>query len=129
MNVSTSAVAAVAAGSALGGVARYLVAVALAAQSREFPVATLLVNLAGAFLLGVIVRALGDGPAVGPRLFLAVGFCGGFTTFSTFSLELIRLLQSGTAGRAAAYVLVSVTLSLAAVWLGLLAGRLLPIHR
>lgn len=129
MSVSTSALAAVAAGSALGGVARYLVAVGLAAQSRAFPVATLLVNLAGAFLLGVVVRAMGDGPAVGPRLFLAVGFCGGFTTFSTFSLELVRLLQAGMAGRAAAYVGASVMLSLAAVSAGLLAGRVLAIHR
>lgn len=129
MSTGVGALAAVAAGSALGGVARYLAAVALASQSREFPVATLAVNIAGAFLLGLIVRALGDSQAVGARLFLAVGFCGGFTTFSTFSLDLIRLLQAGAAGRAAGYAVASVALSLGAVWLGLLAGRLLPIHR
>lgn len=123
--MSAAAVAAVAVGSAIGGAARYGISMALAERSALFPVGTLLINVAGAFVLGVLVRGLGDGTSLEMRLLLTVGVCGGFTTFSTFSLETVRLLQDDAALRAVAYVTASVVLSAAAVWLGLLAGRAL----
>ena len=115
----------VAAGSALGGVARYAASVMLASHSTRFPVATLLINVAGSFVLGVLMRGFGEAPARTLQFFLAVGFCGGFTTFSTFSLETARLIQAGAHGRAALYITASVALSIAGVLLGLAAGRLL----
>ena len=123
--MSLRALTAVAAGSALGGAARYLIGLALATRSGTFPVGTLLVNVAGGFLLGLFVRSASGSTSVEMRLFLTVGLCGGFTTFSTFSLETVRLLQDEATARALAYVVASVLLSMFAVWLGLLAGRVL----
>ena len=112
----------VAAGSALGGVLRYLVSLGLAAQ-RGFPWATLSVNVVGSFLIGflsgLIARHCGEnGESV--RLFAVVGFCGGFTTFSTFSNETFRLIEGNQWLSAAVYVGVSVLAGLAAVFLGYL---------
>jgi len=93
-------------GGGLGALLRYLVALAI-----EGPLATLAVNVAGSFLIGLLVAV----PAGNVRLFLAVGLLGGFTTFSAFSLDALRLWQRGEPVLAAAYVLASVLLSLAAV--------------
>ena len=113
----------VALGSGVGGALRFAIGVALAPRAPlAFPTATLLVNVAGSFLLGVLLR----GPAVEPtplRLALTVGLCGGFTTFSTFGYETVRLAQGGAAARAAAYVALSVGLSLLAVAAGLALPR------
>ena len=115
----------VAVGSALGGVLRYLVSLGLAAQ-RGFPWATLSVNVAGSFLIGVlsglIARHCG-GNGEGIRLFAVVGFCGGFTTFSTFSSETFRLLEVNQWLSAAVYVGVSVFAGLAAVFFGYLISK------
>lgn len=112
----------VAVGSALGGVLRYLVSLGLATQ-RGFPWATLSVNVVGSFLIGflsgLIARHCG-GNGEGIRLFAVVGFCGGFTTFSTFSNETFRLLEGNQWLSAAVYVGVSVLAGLAAVFLGYL---------
>jgi CrcB protein len=117
---------AIAAGGALGSVARYGVALLAQRAHASFPYGTLVVNVAGSLLLGVLVRSFAShssGPTV-TQLALTIGLCGGFTTFSTFSLDTLRLLQSGEHGRAAAYVAASVGLSVTAVWLGfLLAAR------
>lgn len=121
---------AVAAGGALGSVLRYLCSVgALALLGAGFPWGTLLVNLAGSLLIGFYARLTGPdgrlpaGPVAGQ--FVVAGFCGGFTTFSVFSLESILLLQAGAAGLAGAYVLGSAVLWLLAVTAGhLLAGWL-----
>ena len=115
----------VAAGSAFGGVLRYLVSQGLAAQ-KGFPWATLSVNVVGSFLIGLlsglIVRHCGgNGESV--RLFAVVGFCGGFTTFSTFSNETFRLLEGSQWLAAVGYVGVSVLAGLAAVFLGYLISR------
>lgn len=115
----------VAAGSAVGGALRFAVGSALAPRAPlAFPTATLLVNVAGSLLLGVLLR---DAPAAGEpsalRLALTVGLCGGFTTFSTFGYETVRLVQGGAAARAALYVALSVGLSLLAVAAGLAIGR------
>ena len=115
----------VAVGSALGGVLRYLVSLGLAAQ-RGFPWATLSVNVVGSFLIGLLSGLIarhcgGSGESI--RLFAVVGFCGGFTTFSTFSNETFRLLEGNQWLSAAVYVGVSVLAGLAAVFLGYLISK------
>ena len=113
----------VALGSAAGGVARWLVSSALARPGADWPAGTLAVNVAGSLVIGVLARRL-LGPDVGLAwLLLATGFCGGFTTFSTFSLETMRLVQDGKAGRAMLYVVASVGLSLGATVAGWAMGR------
>ena len=112
-------------GGGLGSVARLGVGRAsLALLGPVFPWGTLAVNVAGSFAIGVLIVPLtGHGEA--SRLFLVTGFLGGFTTFSAFSLDALALWQRGEASAALAYVAVSLALSLAAVALGLLAGRAL----
>ncbi len=110
-------------GGAVGSVARALVGLAIASR---FPVATLLVNVAGSMLIGWLMVRFGSAePAVSARLLnlLAVGFCGGFTTFSTFSWQTLDQMLKGQWGAAAANVFLSVTLCLIAVWLGFRLGR------
>lgn len=113
--------AAVAAGGGAGSVLRYVLGAWWPrAGTAAFPVATLLINVAGSFLLGWLLRRFGagaGGPAV--RAALTVGVCGGFTTFSTFSVEVVTLLQAGRPGRALAYVVVSVAAGVAATWMAL----------
>jgi fluoride exporter len=111
----------VAAGSALGGVSRYVVGAAL--QQRfglAFPVGTLAINIAGSLLLGFIMRLALGGSQISPetRIFLTTGFCGGFTTFSTFSYDTSVMFESGQYRRAALYVTLSVVLSLLATFAG-----------
>jgi CrcB protein len=118
---------AVASGSALGGVARYAVSGLVARSVGEtFPWGTLVVNVTGSLLIGVIAALTGpDGrllvaPAV--RQFWLPGFFGGYTTFSSFSLQTLSLAQDGEWLWASADVLRSVALCLAGVWLGAAAG-------
>jgi fluoride exporter len=113
---------AVAAGSAAGGALRYSIGEAMAWRTAGgIPLATLLVNVAGSLLLGLLLRWFGTADSVSPamRLALTTGLCGGFTTFSTFSLETVRMAQGGSAARALAYVFLSVVLCLAATVVGL----------
>ena len=118
----------VAIGSAVGGVARF--ALASLVQQRagpNFPLGTLVVNISGSFVLGLVLRyALGT-QAISPevRALLTTGFCGGYTTFSTFTYDTMLLLEDGQTSRAGLYVLLSVALSLAGAWLGILGGRTL----
>ena len=115
---------AIALGGAAGSVARYGVGRFFDRGEGEFPVGTLLVNIAGCLLLGFLVRYFnGSTMSTELRAALTIGFCGGFTTFSTFSLETIRLAESGNWQRAALYVFASVVLSLAALAAGLAAAR------
>lgn len=112
----------VALGGALGASARYGVNLgAVRMFGPAFPWATLSVNVAGSFLMGLLVAALGRDSAWAP--FLLTGLLGGFTTFSTFSLDAVALWQKGQAGMAALYVGASVILSLAALVAGLVLGR------
>ena len=105
------------AGGAIGSISRYLVGHLPIRMSSGFPLATLGINVCGAFCIGLIVALAGRSADFSPRLllFLQVGFCGGFTTFSAFSLETVRLLQNGKYISAAAYVVLSVILCVAAV--------------
>lgn len=121
---------AVAAGSALGAVARHLVSHAtVALLGPGFGWGTLVVNVAGAFLIGLFAAATGAGGRVraGAVLanFVVAGFCGGFTTFSIFSLEVLEMGLAGAPGRAGLYVAVSLVLWLGAVWAGHRAGSAL----
>ncbi len=116
----------IAAGGALGSVARFLLSGVIQRSAPVgFPAGTLIVNISGSLLLGLLMSyMLGSGvgsPAV--RALLTTGFCGGFTTFSTFSYETVRLLEDGDWRRAALYMSLSLVCSLAAVWLGIAAGR------
>lgn len=111
----------IAVGSALGGVSRYMMGGAL--QQRfglAFPIGTLVVNIVGSLLLGFILRLALGGTQVSPetRIFLTTGFCGGFTTFSTFTYDTALMFESGQYRRAALYVTLSVGLSLLATFAG-----------
>jgi CrcB protein len=117
----------VAAGSALGGVLRFLmVPWAQRFFTAGFPGGTLLVNIVGSLVIGLVVRLAGEPAVISPeaRVFLTVGVCGGFTTFSAFSIENLELLQSGQWGRAGIYILSSLVLSVSAAALGWYAGGL-----
>ncbi|MDR3536661.1 MAG: fluoride efflux transporter CrcB, partial [Acetobacteraceae bacterium] len=115
-------------GGAIGSVARFWLAAAVASLTGPaFPWGTLLINIVGSFVIGwfgVLTSAAGplDVPA-DIRLFVLVGLCGGFTTFSSFSLQTLELLQSGEVVRAGGYVLGSVTLCLLGVWAGATLGH------
>lgn len=118
-------VLAIALGGAAGSVARWWIGL-LSPTHAVFPWATLAINVSGSLLLGILLstHALVAVPAE-LRLALTVGFCGGFTTFSTFSAESVRLVQSGAWGRATAYIVASILLSLAAMAAGIALGRAL----
>ncbi|HEX6558133.1 MAG TPA: fluoride efflux transporter CrcB [Longimicrobiales bacterium] len=107
-------------GAGVGGVARYtLGGLVQQAATSAYPWGTLTVNITGSLLLGFLYVLL-EGTAASPqwRAFLGIGFCGGYTTFSTFSYETARLLEDGDWNRAGLYVLSSVLLSLAATFIG-----------
>jgi CrcB protein len=117
-------------GGAIGSVARYACSgLAVRWLGSGFPWGTLFVNVAGSFVIGVLAALLtADGrPALGAdaRAFFMVGILGGFTTFSSFSLETLELARSGALGAAAANAGLSLVACLAAVWLGFAAGALL----
>ena len=113
----------VALGSAVGGVARYGVGLLAArAWGSAFPTGTLLINVVGSFIIvfyGALTLAGGPLPAsAAMRAFIMVGFCGGFTTFSSFSLQTLELFQAGETVWAGLYILGSVALCLLGVFLG-----------
>jgi len=114
----------VAAGSALGGVCRYFVSAALNAPTG-FPWGTLAVNVVGSLLLGLVSGLLAHASdnAAAVRAFAVFGFCGGFTTFSTFSNEAFRMLESSQWLMLATYVGTSLVAGIGAVLLGYLVAR------
>jgi CrcB protein len=113
----------IALGGAAGSVARAMVTLALPGR---FPWATMLINVLGSLLIGWLMARLGpieNGTAASLRNLLITGFCGGFTTFSTFSWQTFDQMQKGQWSAAAANVLLSVSLCLLATWLGFRLGR------
>jgi CrcB protein len=111
----------VAIGSAIGGVSRYLLGGLIQRLlDTTYPAGTLFINISGSLLLGAILRYAVETPTLSPeaRALLTIGFCGGYTTFSTFSYETVELLKDGEWTRAAIYIGASVLLSLAGVLLG-----------
>ncbi len=108
---------AVAAGGAVGALGRYLVMVGIGAVGViHFPIGTIVVNVIGSFLLGALVEASALVISVGPemRAFLVVGVLGAFTTFSTFSMDVIALVERHDTTQAAAYIVASVVLGVGA---------------
>ena len=108
-------------GGGLGAVSRFLVTTALAGKLGNFPLGTLAANFFGSLLMGLVIGILA-GRAESVRLFVAVGFLGGFTTFSSFSAETLALIQNGQIFAAAANIIVSVAAGLAACAVGLRIG-------
>lgn len=110
------------AGGALGTLARYAIAVWALPISRDLPWGTILINVAGSFVIGffgTLTLAAGRFPlSENARLFVMIGLCGGFTTFSSFSLQTLDLLRSGAMVRAAINVGASVVLCVAATAVG-----------
>jgi CrcB protein len=111
---------------ALGAAARFGVGHAVAREGSELPWHTLLVNAGGSFLFGILAMTPREAEFADLiRFGLGIGFCGAFTTFSTFSYEGFRMLEQGQPARAVTYALVSVVASLAAIFAGVATARLL----
>ena len=107
-------------GGGLGAMARYFVTTNLAGKLGSFPLGTFAANILGSFFMGLVVGIIaGRASLENFRLLAAVGFLGGFTTFSTFSAETLNLLQGGQIILAAANILLSVAAGLAACFAGL----------
>jgi len=118
----------VALGGALGSMARFGIASAMTALTGpQFPWGTLLINAAGSFIIGWFGALTSSNGAVSVpadiRAFVMVGICGGFTTFSSFSLQTLELLQAGELLPAGGYILGSVAFCLLFVWLGVSLGH------
>jgi CrcB protein len=116
------------AGGALGSSARYAVAIWSAGRwGAAFPWGTLIVNVAGSFLIWLIANLADEAGSIGSdgRVFLVVGILGGFTTFSSFSLETLRLIEDRQPMTALWNILGNVLLAFTAVSLGIAAGRAL----
>ena len=117
---------AVAVGAAAGGVSRYYLSLAVHARTgAAFPWGTLVVNVTGSLLLGFLMRYALATPSLSAemRLLVTTGFCGGYTTFSTFSYETAMLLEDGQYERAATYALGSVLVALIATACGFILAR------
>lgn len=104
-------------GGALGAMGRY--GISLLPWGGTFPLLTLLTNLLGAVAIGCVAGLSGGVLSPGWTLFWKTGVCGGFTTFSTFSLETLNLVRQGRWGLGTLYALLSVGLCLGGVWCGL----------
>jgi fluoride exporter len=115
-------------GGAIGTLARYLISVAALPISQSLPWGTIGINILGSFVIGffgALTLAHGRFPvSEDTRLFVMVGLCGGFTTFSSFSLQTLDLLRGGAMTRAAANILLSIVLCIGAV----AAGHLIAAH-
>lgn len=105
-------------GGSIGSMVRYVASLIL--KSKLFPYATLSVNIIGSFIIGLVfaISIKEESLSDNWKLFLATGICGGFTTFSAFSLENMVLLQSGRFGMAVTYISLSIFLGILATFLG-----------
>ena len=120
----------VAIGGALGSVARYWMTIAVATLTGPlFPWGTIVINIVGSFVIGFVAYAsapFGRVPLSSDmRAFIIAGFCGGFTTFSAFSLQTLELARSGHVLQAGGNIVLSVVLCLLAVWAGYAIGNVL----
>jgi CrcB protein len=110
-------------GSFIGGISRYLLSQVIQLKvASAFPYGTLIVNIIGCFLIGIVYGLFERSGITNEwRLILATGLIGGFTTFSAFSLESLKLIRDGQAGSALIYILCSVVIGLAATYGGVMA--------
>ena len=115
----------VGAGSFIGGIGRYLISLAMKGVSKGFPWATLAVNLLGCLMIGLLWGFLSRNASEGTSwgLFLTVGLCGGFTTFSTFSKEALTMLQAGQTWGFVSYITMSIIAGIALAALGYYIAR------
>ncbi|MGH7532251.1 MAG: fluoride efflux transporter CrcB [Gemmatimonadales bacterium] len=116
----------VALGGLVGSLARYFLGTAVQGWvGAGFPAGTMVVNITASFLIGLIMQYSVESSAITPevRILLTTGFCGGYSTFSTFSWESVRLLQDGEWARAGLYVGGSLCISLVATFLGIAAAH------
>lgn len=114
----------VALGGAIGSAMRYLTAILLARHyTGSIPLATLVVNVLGCFLIGLLIGLCSETTYL--RLLFITGFCGGFTTFSTFTAESYAMLREGAYGLALLYIVGSVLIGLLALWIGLYVSRII----
>ncbi len=119
---------AIAAGAVIGANLRYIVTLWAASHiGDDFPYGTLIVNVSGAFVIGVFLAYVGERLEMNPlwRLFFATGLLGGYTTFSSYAWETLSLAEEGAFLRAAIYVLGSNVVGLIGVWLGATLARLI----
>lgn len=119
-------------GAAVGGMSRFLLVGFIQQRAgADFPVGTLLINVTGSFVLGFIMRYALQTGAISPevRALLTTGFCGGYTTFSTFSYETAQLVEDGEYGRAALYIGASVAVALLFTFLGFAVAQRLLVLR
>lgn len=107
-------------GSFIGGAARYIISFAMKTASKGFPCGTLLVNLLGCLVIGLLWGYLSKSASENNSwtLFMTVGICGGFTTFSTFSKEALMMLQAGNFMSFLAYIIISVIVGISLVAAG-----------
>jgi fluoride exporter len=115
----------VAVAGAIGALLRWGISAWFGRRFPDFPWGTLVINVSGSFLLGVLFVVLTERATTSPatRLALTTGLMGAYTTFSTFSLETFRLIEDGALGAAAANIGASLVLGLVGVWLGVSLGR------
>ena len=117
-------------GGGIGSVFRYLTSIWVAKHfPHTFPISTLVVNVIGCFVMGVLINMSGKYAFFGNglRALLIVGFCGGYTTFSTFSAENLRLYETGSYGILVFYVTASIILGFAALWLGSFLSKMITL--
>lgn len=116
------------AGGFVGSIARYLTSKYIQDNlSFSFPVGTLIVNISGCFILGVIYGLMERGEILSQesRLFLTIGFCGGFTTFSSFAFENVLILRDGNFMQSALYISLSVFAGILLLYIGSIIAKLI----
>lgn len=122
-----SQIVAICFGASLGAVLRWLLGIRFNSLFPTIPMGTLAANLIGAYIIGLAVGYFSQAPEISPewRLLIITGFCGGLTTFSTFSAEVMTLLQEAQLGWAAATIVVHVSASIILTFAGLFTWQLL----